>query len=330
VRLVGVVMAATWGCGPSSAEPEAEPEADSQRDTLSAMTFNIFHDAATDLTRGNIAPWEARRDLVAGTVAAADADVVGLQEAFPWQVDWLRLQLPHYEHFGRGSATDGSGWSVAILFKAEELALEESGHFWLSSTPDVPGSAGGEGWAWTGAPRIVSWVRLGFERSGRQLYVYNAHLPPPEAGTPSRTRSVLLLAERIAARSRPEVPFVLLGDLNASEDEFTIRYLEGDAWGCPEGTCPDAPPRSPFTAIDTWRAVNADQQGTRCRNDDEGRRLPRTFGERVDYVFVSELPPEDEATGSPPEILRSSIFTFGSSCASDHLPVLSHLVPPIR
>ena len=46
---------------------------------------------------------------VARTIAEAEPDVGGLQEAYIWQVDWLVLQLPEYEQVGRGRDADGGG-----------------------------------------------------------------------------------------------------------------------------------------------------------------------------------------------------------------------------
>jgi hypothetical protein len=94
---------------PPPPEPPVEPPAPVDLDTISAMTFNIFHDAASEQLR--IAPWTQRRDIVAQTIAEADADVVGLQEAYMWQVTWLEAQVPEYSHVGRGREADGSGES---------------------------------------------------------------------------------------------------------------------------------------------------------------------------------------------------------------------------
>jgi endonuclease/exonuclease/phosphatase family metal-dependent hydrolase len=301
-------------------QPPPEPPTPVSADTLSAITFNIFHDASSDVLR--IGPWESRRDLVLQTIAEADADVVGLQEAYMWQVDWLVTQLPRYSHVGRGRDADGGGESVAILFETDRFTVEESGDFWLSPTPDAPGSMDPDLWGMT-VPRIVTWARLGFVESEREVYVYNTHLPSNENGGPeARRRGVILLAERIAQRARPDVPFILLGDLNSVEDGFPVRYLKREAHG-------DDDRPSPIDVIDTWRQVNAGREGTRCRNDATG--APIVHGDRVDYVLVMDTTRTD---GSGAErstadgVLASTTLAPTASCASDHVGVLSRFVVP--
>jgi endonuclease/exonuclease/phosphatase family metal-dependent hydrolase len=281
------------------------------------MSFNIFHDASSDAHA--IAPWEARRDLVAQTIAQADADIVGLQEAYMWQVEWLVAQLPTYAYVGGGRDAGGGGESVTILFKADRFTPGESGHFWLSPTPDVAGST----WSDVSIPRIVTWTRLGIGDSERELYVYNTHLPADENGGPEARRlGVILLADRIAARSRPDVPFILLGDLNSTEDAFPIRYLRRQARA-------DDDRVSPVAVVDTWREVNSGGEGTRCRNDVAGTAV--VHGERVDYVLVMDTIRTDGsgADWSTAEgVLGSSVLTPTSSCASDHVGILSRFILP--
>ena len=83
---------------------------------LVVMTFNIFHDATSPADERNIPGWSAaRRDIVVGTIQSAAPDVVGLQEAYMYQVYDLILRLPNYAFVGRGRAADGSDESVSIL-----------------------------------------------------------------------------------------------------------------------------------------------------------------------------------------------------------------------
>jgi endonuclease/exonuclease/phosphatase family metal-dependent hydrolase len=308
-------------------EPPPEPPVDPPPappavDTVSAMTFNIFHDAANAAL--GIAPWATRRDLVAGTIGATGADVVGLQEAFMWQVAWLEGQLPSYAHVGRGRNADGSGESTTILYRADRFTLEDSGFFWLSGTPDEAGTTGGSAWGGMTDPRMVSWARLGYVASDRELYVYNTHLPPDEAGGPTARRlSVILLADRIAARSRPEVPFVLLGDFNAREGTFPIQYLKGEVRACNPGDCAEGESFAPVTAVDSWRLLNAGTQGTRCRNNAAGASVIQ--GERVDYVLVMSATAD---TATAKRRILSSATRTSASCASDHVGVLSRFVVP--
>ena len=302
-------------------ERPVEPPSPVTLDTISAMTFNIYHDGANETLR--IGPWEARRDIVAREISEASADVVGLQEAYMWQVEWLLLQLPGYSHVGRGRDADGGGESVTILFRADRFTVEESGDFWLSDTPDRPGSIGGDAWGGMSIPRIVTWTRLGIRASDGDLYVYNAHLPPNENGGPQARRlGVILLAERIGTRSSPAAPFILLGDLNSPEDAFPLRYLTHEARA-------DGNRLSPVRVVDTWREVNGGDRGTRCRNDFAGR--PVAHGSRVDYVLAMDTTWTDDSgsdRSTADEILSARALTPMPSCGSDHIGVISRFVLP--
>ncbi|HET9948569.1 MAG TPA: endonuclease/exonuclease/phosphatase family protein, partial [Longimicrobiales bacterium] len=224
---------------------------------------------------------------------------------------------------------DGGGQTVAILFDTRALALEESGHFWLSPTPEEPGSTGGDAWGLAGVPRMVTWVRLSFVEGEGELYVYNTHLPANETGgARARRLATLLLAERIAKRARSDVPFLLLGDLNATEDEFPLRYLEREVPGCEGAGCPEPPAFSPVAVVDTWRAANSGTQGTRCGVSEDGTVV--LHGARVDYVLAGDPTVGDPSAApiSAPEVLASAIALESDGCASDHVPVVSRIVLP--
>jgi endonuclease/exonuclease/phosphatase family metal-dependent hydrolase len=337
MRVLGaLLLVCTWTCDLPTTQPVPEPEpqpepeppvepppvqpppAPLSADTVAAMTFNIFHDGRDDL-RG-IPPWDARRGIVLNTIASSRPDIVGLQEAYMWQADWLEGQLPDYDYVGRGREADGSGESVSVLFRTERFRLVESGHFWLSSTPDQPGSMGGASWGGMMVPRIVTWVRLAYTDSERELYVYNTHLPSDETGgREARRLGTILLADRIAARSRRDVPFILLGDFNSTESDFPLAYLERELQD----------PHSPVAVVDTWRQLNGTQQGTRCRNSSSG--APIVFGDRVDYVLVMDTTRVDRAgaqRSTADGILSSRSIEPTPSCGSDHVAVLSRFVVP--
>ena len=72
-----------------------------------------------------------------------DADVIGVQEALYGMLADLDTLLPEYSRIGVGR-TDGkmSGEFSAILYKRDRLEVLENKTFWLSPTPEVPGSKG--------------------------------------------------------------------------------------------------------------------------------------------------------------------------------------------
>jgi endonuclease/exonuclease/phosphatase family metal-dependent hydrolase len=290
---------------------------------VEVMSFNIFHDAS-DAAK-NIPGWSSRRPIVVGTIQSQNPDVVGLQEAYMWQVTDLKSDMPQYASVGRGRDDDGGGESVSILYLKEKYDLLESGHFWFS---DSPGSAGSK-WPGMGPPRMVTWIRLKKKSTGKTFYVYNTHFASDDTGgSSSRHASALLLAEQIANRSHSSEYFFITGDFNAGDDEFPIEYLTRRRSGCTSSVCSSPPPFTPVPAIDTWRKKHAGAGGTKCSNTDT------SDGKRIDYVFVWD-PTQTEGfidassvLSEPPTVDNAETIKWGPACPSDHRAVLAGVFIP--
>ena len=281
--------------------------------TVRVMSFNILHDVGS-VNRGIPAWYEGRAGLVIENIGTELPDVLGLQEALIWQAESLVVALPQYDFVGRGRDAAGTGQSVSILYRSDRFDLVESGHFWFSDTPDVPGSRGGAEWGTPSTPMMATWVRLTRRDTGRSFYVYNTHLPSDGLaldGPTARFRGARLLVERIAARTRPDEFFFVTGDFNSTETDPPITYLRGVRCMAGASGCTTPPPPE-FLAIDTWRAGNpADTRtGSECSNTTAGD------GDRIDYVFAWN------PLGREPRVLDARIVLHGNTCASDHRAVV--------
>jgi endonuclease/exonuclease/phosphatase family metal-dependent hydrolase len=314
-----------WVAACDGSSPTAEGPAVQQRDTVTLMTYNIFHDAVA-ASQGILA-WPERRDAVVGTILSGAPDVLGIQEAELWQVEWLLGQLPEYAAVARGpfvSPDIGDAETVAILYRQDRFQLQESGHFWYSDAPDSPGSEGGDAFGGMNRPRMATWTRL--RRAGaptaKGFYVFNTHFAANSAandGGLARFKSAELLATRIAARSYADEHFFLIGDLNSRADEWPVRYLLGSRCES-SATCADPAPQPDFRLIDAWASQHPGDTGTGTRcNASTG-----ADGERVDYVLVW-----DPASGGAPEVTESDVVQWGAGCPSDHRPVLATVVLPL-
>lgn len=181
------------------------------------MTFNLRYD-----NRGDGANrWELRRDAVGAFLSERQPDIVGVQEALRGQLDDLRARLPGYEEVGVGR-DDGKtrGEYSALLVRTSRFAVVESGTFWLSDTPETPGS---RSWG-NDIPRICTRVSLRDEAGGR-LTVFNAHFD--HVSQPSREKSAALIRDRAAA---VEGPCVLMGDWNATSVNPAVKVLLMAGW----------------------------------------------------------------------------------------------------
>ena len=203
--------------------------------TLRVMTFNVRQPDKDD------GPdcWENRRDLLADTILDKDPDVIGTQELFLLQAEYIKMRAPHYEWFGTGRFGDHEDKHVGIFYKKDRLRLSSHGDFWLSETPETPGSSSWE----IIRPRQLTWGA--FEANGLGcFYVFNTHFPYRAVEQEARRNTALLIKERMAGIPR-SMPAILTADFNSPAGGEVYQSLCDDlhdAWcsaavrSGPEGT----------------------------------------------------------------------------------------------
>lgn len=256
------------------------------------VSFNIRFGSAND----GPDRWEVRSPKVIETIRDLDADVLGLQEALPFQIRELLAALPRYAATGV-SREDGKidGEASPILFDRTRFTLAGAGTFWLSDTPDAAGTN-----TWGAAcNRVCSWARLVDLESGEAFVVFNTHWD--HVSQRAREGSAALIAERAAAIAGDE-PYVVMGDLNAAEDNEAMAALLGRGGGAP--------------LVDTYRVVDPEGRAgtfTGFRTDSDGGVA------KIDYVLVSRGWRVRDAG-----IDRRMI---GGRYPSDHFPVWAVLDP---
>lgn len=225
---------------------------------LSVGTWNVRWDNPGDGEH----LWELRRTRLAALLREWSPDVLGLQEPYRHQLDYLLRALPDYESVGVGR-DDGAnaGEFCAILYRRDRFRAGGGGTFWLSEEPGAPGSR-----AWGARhPRICTWVTLIEHSTGAMFSLYNVHLDH-EAQT-AREKGVELFLERIAQSG----PVLVLGDFNATPDnpavirvsEATSPALKSVFGEAPEGTfhgftgeAPDGPIDHVFYSSE-WQVLSA-------------------------------------------------------------------------
>ena len=171
--------------------------------------------------------WALRRDAMARLVDAAAPDLLGTQELMRTQADELAARLPDYGWFGVGRRGGDQDEHMGVFYRRDTMRLVESGHFWLSSTPEQPGSI-----SWGHPyPRMVSWGLFERRADGLRLHLLNTHLPyRPEDGD-ARLRGAALILQRLATFD--DGPAIVLGDFNDVPRSAVHRRLTGvlhDAW----------------------------------------------------------------------------------------------------
>lgn len=289
---------------------------------LNLLTFNIRYNNPGD---GKDA-WPKRREMVAGLIRAGGYDVIGLQEALHGQLQDLLTDLPEYASIGVGR-DDGKekGEYAAILYLRASFDVAESGTFWLSETPDVPGS---KSWG-NNVTRICTWARLteteamnakrtapGAAKEARaSFYVYNVHLD--HESQISREKSVWAVLRHISKRATTD-QVVWTGDFNAAEWNAAIRNVGGevaaDVNGHGNRNAIERASLPVFT--DSYRLLYPKEKTVGTFHAFRGG----TDGDKIDYIFIPKETRVLEA-----EIHRSHL---GDRYPSDHFPVSAKVVLP--
>jgi hypothetical protein len=104
------------------------------------MSFNVRQPDQED----GVNAWENRRDLLVETILEKDPDLIGTQELFNMQAEHILAGAPQYDWFGSGRFGDTRDKHVGIFYRKASLRLISHGDFWLSGTPDEPGSSSWE------------------------------------------------------------------------------------------------------------------------------------------------------------------------------------------
>jgi len=182
---------------------------------LTVMTYNVlfaFPDPEYD-------SWRVRKTHVAEIINFHDADLVGMQEPFSWQVDDLLELCPGYVVHRLELHTDS-----ALFYREDRFDVLDSGHFWHSPWPYVPFSIGfGNFFA-----RNVLWVKLYDHQSGKEFYFFNTHFDNTSPFQENAAPQFLDLMEEIIGES----PVVVTGDFNSKPDTEAYRILtEGNTVG---------------------------------------------------------------------------------------------------
>lgn len=274
--------ASTWTAVTRAAEPAGD---------LRVMSFNIRYGTANDGENH----WDKRRDFLIETIRAFNPDLLGTQETLAFQRDFLAEQLPVYDHLGVGR-NDGreDGEMAALYYRRDRFEKLDSGHFWLSETPDRPGSK-----SWDSAlPRMVTWVKLRDRQvpKGPSITFFNTHFD--HQGEIARQESARLLRSEIT-RLAAGGSVIVTGDFNAAESSEPHRALFDPQDGLP----------SPI--VDTLRVVYPDRGS--AEGTFSGFRADRTAGPRIDWIGVSRDWEVREAA-----IDRTA---KGGYTPSDHFPV---------
>jgi endonuclease/exonuclease/phosphatase family metal-dependent hydrolase len=253
--------------------------------TLRVMTFNVRYPSPGDGT--NL--WELRRDLLVSVIRDKDPDLVGTQELFQLQGDYIVEKAPAYAWFGLSRRGNHEDEHMGVFYKKDKLRLVESGNFWLSETPEKPTSM-----SWNvNLPRMVTWGLFEIGAGGRRFYLLNTHFPHRREDAEARLHCAEVLMQRIG-RLPKDVPLIVTGDFNSAPDTPPYKLLAGELKD---------------VRLTAARRIGPDGTNSGFRGSTEGVRIDWIFYRGAVKALESET------------IVRSQDGRF----PSDHFPVLAVL-----
>lgn len=252
---------------------------------LRVMTFNVRLPVAQD---GDNA-WEKRRDLLVETIAETRPDIIGTQELYRRQGDYVIERLPGYAWFGIDRRGGHNDEHTGIFYRRDRLRLIDFNAFWLSDTPRAAGSI-----TWGNLfPRNVTWGLFEDRANGKRFYVLNTHFPYRADDGEARLKAAGLIAAWID-QLPADAPVILTGDFNVAPEGpvhvLLTRGLADVRVAAPTISGPDATFHN-FTGV-------ADR--------------------RIDWILVR---------GFLPTSVRTVTTHRRGRYPSDHFPVVTELAP---
>ena len=251
--------------------------------SLNVMTFNVRYASDEGPQR-----WALRRPVMVSLIRKAHPDVIGTQELLQRQGDDLVRALPDYRWFGRDRRGEHADEHMGVLYRHDRLRLVRSGDFWLSDTPDRPGSMD---WG-TDLPRMATWAE--FETRGstpRRFLFVDTHFAHREQDAEARGRAAALILARLPALAG-DLPVVLAGDMNARPNSAAYRAFA--------------------------QALSDAREHAVRRHGPDGTYHDFTgvADRRIDYLFTR---------GFKARVVATDTFHQGPVYPSDHFPVSARL-----
>jgi len=223
---------------------------------IDVITFNIRFDNPRDSANA----WPHRASMVADFVNDQIPDLLGMQEVLWHQYQYLDSALIGYGSVAAGR-DDGlrAGEASPVFFRLGRFDKLDEGTFWLSATPDVPGSIG-----WGAAlTRISTWVRLYDKVQKDTLLFFNTHFDHISDSARVMSSGVLLgMVRELTGDNK----FVITGDFNALPESLAIQGMKEDGLALDSYLISETPPTGPAYTFNGWKDEPA-----------EGR---------IDYIFI--------------------------------------------
>ena len=160
--------------------------------------------------------WKNRRVRLLSLLKEQRFDIFGVQEAVSLQIK--DIKAAGYAMIGCGRDAKRGGEYSAVFYNPERFTCLENNTFWLSQTPDVPGSM-----SWkTACPRICTYGLFVDKLTGKKFVFVNTHLD--HRSQEARVHGCDLILKRMLPLSK-KYPLIFTGDFNSRPDSEQIAVV---------------------------------------------------------------------------------------------------------
>ena len=264
--------------------------------SMKVVSFNIRYDNPED----GVNRWEARIP-VKSYLTEQKPDIIGMQEVLHNQVLVLQEILPDYSYVGTGRNDNKTeGEYAPIFYNTNKFKLIDHSQFWLSETPDIPGSK-----SWDASlTRIVTWAQLEDKNSGHKFYAFNTHFD--HRGVEARMESAILMSKKISEIAG-DAPVIATGDFNIRKDHPSLgnKLYENLIKSFKENSSLE---NSAYISKSSGTSEGLTSTG--FRPDWESKE-----GHAIDYVFVNDY--FEVESHQVDKIVEGNLFI------SDHWPIVA-------
>ncbi|CAL6109749.1 endonuclease/exonuclease/phosphatase_family protein [Hexamita inflata] len=176
---------------------------------VKCMSFNLLNGQRHTDPSYN---WENREKAVIQVIRTHDPDILGTQEAYHWQLDYIRWNLPQYKQYGssrNGFYNEKADEFCAVLYKKDKFRVVQGETFFLSETPELVSKSWGSVFN-----RIATAVKFEILASGKQFWFFSTQLDF-SSDEAVRCNQTQVLLERMQKLNAEGLPVVLSGDFHS-------------------------------------------------------------------------------------------------------------------
>jgi endonuclease/exonuclease/phosphatase family metal-dependent hydrolase len=153
--------------------------------------------------------WRCRRVICCAVIHSRAPDIICFQEMRRDQFTDLSAFFPRYAAYGLTKGAGDANPINTIFYDPSRFGLLAAGGFWLSDTPQQPGSS-----SWGSASiRLANWVQLQEEGTGKVFQLLNTHLD--HGSEPARVNQAQVIVHEMKATRKDDSVQIVTGDLNA-------------------------------------------------------------------------------------------------------------------